>query len=173
MIAVAPTLNGRTRNVAQTRLDALRLMDGVRDEAAVELATALSGISVKRMVAADVPGASAYGISRAVNGADSNPLYRLVAVFVLLKRLGLGRERALRILGWLREVVDQLWPEEEARLDEALEEDSKLDPADDHARFQVAKGCVTARRELLEVSRRQVAQKSVLIAALRRATVEG
>lgn len=100
------------RNVVPRGRDVLRVMDVLKDESAVEVAAAVSGASIRRIVAADVPGASAYGLSRAINGADSNPLYRLAAVLVLMKRLGMGREKAQRLVDFLQAIVDALWPVE-------------------------------------------------------------
>lgn len=158
--------------VAQNPHGVLRLMDVVRDDAAMEMDAALKDVSVKAIRRANVPGASPYGLSRAANGGESNPLYRIVGVFVLMKRLGMGRARAQRIVDWLQEIVDQLWPEDAVDLGKALEDDSALDPEDDHPRFHAALGCVDAKRTLLEVSRRQRAQKATLILALRRRLAE-
>lgn len=98
--------------------DAARLADILRDEAALELMAAFEGVSHKRMKAAAFPGVSPTGISRAMNGDPSNPLSRLAAAFLLMRRLGIDRKRALKLWLWLREVIDQIWPPEEAEDEE-------------------------------------------------------
>lgn len=167
MIALPGTMGPFASPVLQSGRGLVRAMDLVRDEAALELGAVMTGASGKRIRSAGVPGASRTFLSRSSNGDSCNPLYRLAAIFLLMKRLGMGRERALRILGWLTEIVDQLWPEEEADLGEALEADSALDPDDDHLRFRAALGDEGAARALVEVKRRQVAQGQVVLVALR------
>lgn len=154
-------------NIAHSGTDFMRLMDVVRDDAALALDACLDGISQQKVRSARVPSASVTFLSRAKNGADSNPLYRIAAVFVLMKRLGLGRERAQRIIGWLQEIVDELWPDTEAELNKALDTDQQLDPEDDTLRYQARLGDADARRKLLEVKRKQMAHDAVVIDALR------
>ncbi|HEX6926801.1 MAG TPA: hypothetical protein VF167_15370 [Longimicrobiaceae bacterium] len=113
-------------------LDLARLADILRDEAACELLAAFDGVSQKRMKAAAFPGVSPTGISRAMNGDSSNPLYRLAAIFLLMRRLGLSRHRALRMWMWLREVIDQVWPPEE----EEGEGEGESDPHDPRAALE-------------------------------------
>jgi hypothetical protein len=159
------------RLVAQTERDVLRASDALRDEAALELASVLEGTTCKRLVRADVPTCGAYAISRALNGGDSNPLYRVAMVFVLMKRMGMGRERAQRILNWLQELVDAIWPPEELPvLEDALAKDQDLDTGDDSLRFKAVLGCPEARARLIEIKRGQIAHAGVVILALRRAT---
>src|SRR5690606_9073071 len=101
-------------SVARRGRDFSHLADALRDEATLELFVAVGDVSGKKLHAAAVPGAGRHGISRALNGCTSNPLYRIAALFVVMKRLGMGRERAQRIVNWLQEIVDAIWPPEEA-----------------------------------------------------------
>lgn len=80
----------------------------------MELGAAVAGVSVRKIAAADIPGTSAYGLSRAINGADSNALYRLASLYMLLKKLGFKRERAQRVVDWQQTIVDWLWGPAEA-----------------------------------------------------------
>lgn len=161
------TLPLAARRVAHNRPRLVRVSDNLRVEAAEVLRDLLEGASQKRIRGADVPGAGATYLSRAMNGCDSNPLYRLASLFLLMKRLGMGRQRALRLIEWLRDVVDTVWPEEEGELEAALEEDSRLDPEDDHLRFLAARGCDESARQLLTVKQRQAAATARLKRALR------
>jgi len=133
------------------------------------LAEALDGASVKKVKAANVPGAGATYLSRAQNGDSCNPVYRLGAVFVLGRVLGVPKWRFQRLLDWLQQVLDQAYDDAPApTLDEVLSEDSELDPKDDHLRFLAAQGCADARRELIDVKRRQMALAPTVIFALQR-----
>jgi hypothetical protein len=162
------TIGGRGSAVVQNRRDFLNLTDAIRGEAAAVLKSVLEGASWKRVQSEDVPGAKAEFLSRAKKGCDSNPLYRIAALFLLMKRLGMGRESALRLLGWLTELVDWIWPPEETpSLETALERDSEQDPRDDHLRFMAAKGCPEARVKLIDETRREIAVNQVLLIALR------
>lgn len=167
MIHIA-TVPHSGRVVGQNSRAVLQVMDAIRDESALELGAVLDGVSVKKIKLAGVPGAGPYHLSRATNGGDNNPLYRIAGLFVLMKRLGLSKARAQRIVDWLQDIVEELWPEGEADLETALEQDSEIDPKDDHLRFQAAKGCVDSMRELLEVKRGQRAHSHLMVIALRR-----
>lgn len=152
----------------------VRLMDVLRDEAALELDAALHGATGKRIARADVPGASRTGLSRAANGCESNPLYRLAAVLVLMKRLGMGRERALRLVDWLRELVDQIWPEEEEARDfgEVMGAEQAIDGEEDRYQVDACLGIPGAAERMLEVVRQRRAHDAVVISALRRRIAE-
>lgn len=164
------TMQGNGPRVVQNRRDFLRLTDAIRVDAAAVLRSVLEGASWKRVQSEDVPGAKAEFLSRAKNGCDCNPLYRLASLFLLMKRLGMGREGALRLLGFLKELVDWIWPPEEApSLEKALEQKSEQDPRDDHLRFQVVRGCPVARVRLIEETRREIAVDEVLLLALQQA----
>lgn len=108
-----PVMQRPLPNVPRKTADYARLADMLRDEAALEMMDALDGVSGKKIDAAAFPGISRHGVSRACNGDPSNPLYRIAALFLLLKRLGMDRKRAKRIVQWLDELIDQLWPPEE------------------------------------------------------------
>jgi hypothetical protein len=173
MIQTAASLRPEREPVAQNSDVVLRLSEALRSEAAMVLADAVDGLTVKRIEQANVPGAGATFLSRAANGDNCNPLFRLAALFVLMKRAGMGRERALRILGWLREVIDAIWPAEDADLEEVLNEDERLDPEDDYLRHRASHGCMDSKRQLLTVKRRQVAHAHHVIMALRRRLAAG
>lgn len=145
------------------------VMDQLRLEASRELGAAFRGISGKRIDLVGLPGCGRHGISRALNGCSSNPLYRIVALFVLMKRLGMGRERALRIIGWLRELVDQIWPDDQ-EIDprRVLEEEQRLDSRDDAPQQRLAWGEPGAAAEMLEAVRAQQAHAPLVIQVLRR-----
>lgn len=168
MIAIAETIPTLAGPVAQTPGGIVRASDRLREDAAGELSALLSGVTGKQIDRANVPTCGKYAISRALNAGDNNPIYRIAMLLLLMKRLGMGRARALWLLGVIRDLIDAIWPEEEGSLEEVLEKDSELDPQDDHLRFQAAHGCEEAKRALLEVKRRQVANGLALIPALRR-----
>lgn len=149
----------------------MRAADALRDEAALELGAVLAGTTCKSLGRANVPTCGPYAISRSLNGGDGNPLYRVAMVFVLMKRLGMGRERAQRILNWLQEIVDAIWPPADLpALEEVLERDQDLDTGDDSLRFKAVRGCPDAKAQLIEIKRGQIAHAGVVILALRRAT---
>jgi hypothetical protein len=105
-----------SRSSNEPQRDLFQFMDVVRDDAAMELEFALRGVSVMRIKRANVPGASAYGFSRAMNGSESNPLYRIAALFILLKRMGVPREVPQRIVDWLQDLINRVWgPAEETK----------------------------------------------------------
>ena len=150
----------------------LRLSDSLRNEAANELKAALEGVSGKRVRTANVPGAGTTFLSRSMNGADANPLYRLASLFLLLKRLGLGREAAQRLIDWQQEIVDAIWgpaTDEATDLENVLDKEAELDGQDELPRLQASRGCIEGTRQLIEVKRRQRAHSRTVIMALRHA----
>lgn len=162
------TLPTASRFVVQSPTSVLRLMDAMKDDAALEFAAVLDGVSGKQIDRANVPTCGKYAVSRALNGGDCNPLYRIVGVFALMKRLGLSRSRAQRVIDWLQEVVDNLWPEGEEDLDAVLDKEQELDAMDDLPQQRATRGCVESMQELLEIKRRQRAHDRTVIFALRR-----
>lgn len=153
------------------------LTDVLHDEAVLVLHDAIGDVSGKRLDSAAVPGAGRHGISRALNGCTSNPLFRVAALFLLMKRLGLGRERAQRIVDWLQEVVDAIWPPnegEEREAKEVLAEDQRLRLASEGAQTRLAWGEAGAAGEALEIARAQRALAPTVVHTLRRlAAAEG
>lgn len=145
----------------------VRMVDLLRGEAAAELEDALRGVSGKRITAAAVPGASRTGLSRAMNGSTTNPLWRIAVFFLLLKRLGLGRERAQRLVDWLQELVDVIWGEEDASLDEVLEHEQELDVLDEPPQQRIGRN-PDAPMQMLAAKRLQHAYDRVVIRVLRR-----
>lgn len=147
-------------------------LDALRAEAALEMEAAFDGISGKRIDAANLPGFGRHGVSRAANGSDTNPLYRIAGLLILMKRLGMGRARALRWLEWLRQVVDTIWPPEEEKgedLRAVLDRDAEMDGRDERPRQRAYAGDLTAARELLEVKTAQIALGQDVALRLRQA----
>ena len=167
---IAPsTLPLPAPSVVRTAADFSHLADTLRDDAALELRAALDGATCKRMERAAFPGLGLHGISRALNGSPSNPLYRIAVLFLVMKRMGLGREGAERIIGWLQEIVDLVWPPEEVpSLEEVLDKEQDLDAEDDPHQQRIGRDPEAAAR-MLEVKRRQLAHDRVVVLALRRA----
>lgn len=156
--------------VRTDRLAAHHATEQLRSEAAAAVARAFDDVSGKRIDAARVPDCGRHGISRAINGSATNPLYRIALMFVLMKRLGMGRERALQMLEWLRGLVDAIWPEEESpSVEEVLERDADLDVRDDAERLRVLRGDPEATARYLEARMAQAAYTPTVLAALRRA----
>lgn len=173
MIQTATTIPSLSPRVVQSPRSLLRATDSLRDEAALVLGDAIDGVTGKQMNRAAVPTCGPYAISRAINGGDSNPLYRVACLFLLMKRLGMGRERAQRIVGWLQELIDAIWPEAEAgELADVLQKDQDLDVKDDALRLRAVLGCPDAVRSLLIEKRRQVAYGATVVLALRRRIAE-
>lgn len=162
----------RLPNVVRTR-DLFAHLAIMRAEAAAQMASVFDGVSGKRIEAIGLPGFGRAGVSRAANGSDTNPLYRIAGMFLLMKRLGMGREGALRWLEFLRQVVDWIWPpEEEKSLQDTLDEDAALDGADELPRQRAYAGDENAARELLDVKTRQIALSQAVTIALRQRLAE-
>ncbi len=165
-----PTMLSAARPVVRTAKDSAHLADAMREEAAAELRAAFDGVSGERINHAGFPGISRHGISRAMNGCSSNPLYRLVAIFVLMKRCGLGKARAQRMVDALQWAINWVWGEEDEELcpKKVLDEEQRLDALDDGPQQRLAWGDKGAAVEMLEVKRQQHAHDAVVIQVLRR-----
>ena len=151
----------------------MRVMDVLRDEAALELDTALSGVPGKRIDAAAVPGMTRTGISRAANGSESNPLYRIAAAFVLMKRLGLGKERAQRVVDWLQTIVNEVWPDEEERdFGQVMGQEQAIDSDEDRHQVDACLGVPGAAARMLTAVQQRHAHDRVVLAVLRRRVAE-
>lgn len=168
------TLTGAATVVAQNPRFVLQATDALRDDAALELSEVLRGVTGKQLTRVSVPTCGPYAISRALRGGDNNPLYRTACLFVAMKRLGMGRERAQRVVNWMQEVVDSVWGAEGAteRLTDVLDRDQEQDVRDDLPRHRAAAGCEESARELLNVKRQQLAFGSVVVLALRKHLAE-
>jgi hypothetical protein len=155
--------------VVRRARDFTHLMDSLRESAAHEVTSAFDGISGKRIDLVRVPGCVGRdGVSRAANGSVTNPLYRIAGVFVLMKRLGMGRERAQRLIDWLQEVIDWIWPEEDLPpLEEVLDREQDLDGEDDPHQQRIGRIPDAAER-MLDAKRRQHAHDRVVIQTLQR-----
>lgn len=153
--------------VAHKRGRFVRMTDLLRGEAAAEIAAALEGVSGKRVERAGVPGANRTGLSRAMNGSTTNPLWRIATFFLLLKRLGLGRERAQRLVDWLQELVDVIWGEDDPPLEEVLEHEQELDVLDEPPQQRVGRN-PNAPSQMLAAKMLQHAYDRVVIRVLRR-----
>lgn len=163
---IAPlNLPVRPLHVPQSGLQVMRLMDSFRSDAATELAHALAGISGKAIGRANVAGAGVTYLSRATNGGDCNPLYRLASVLVMLKRLGMGRERAQRMVDWFQALVDLIWGDEAPDFDEAMEKETDLDAADEPHQMRAVRGDADALRAWIAVKRESRAFDAVAIRA--------
>lgn len=167
---IAPsTLPLAAPSVVRTATDFSHLADTLRDEAALELRASLDGATCKRMERAAFPGFGLHGISRALNGSPSNPLYRLAALFLVMKRMGMGRQGAQRIIDWLQEIVDLIWPAEDLPpLEDVLDTEQDLDAQDDPHQQRIGRDPEAVAR-MLEVKRRQLAHDRIVVLALRRA----
>lgn len=163
-----PNLSPSMPRVVRRPGELAHLLDVLKDEAALEMGAAFKGVSGKRIDAANVPGCGRHGVSRAINGSETNPLFRLAALFVLMKRLGMGRERALRVVGWLRELVDAIWPEEEERSwEETMGREQEIDSEEDRHQVDACLGIPGAAARMLEVVRHRHAHDAVVISVLR------
>lgn len=168
---IAPSWRGVVRTRKSFAHDAT---DGLRKDAAEAVARAFEGVSGKRIDAAHVPDCGRHGISRAINGSSTNPLYRIALMFVVLRRLGMPRERAVWMVEWLRRLVDAIWPEEEApALEEALEKDGDLDVLDDAERVRAYRGDPEALARYLDAKMVQLAHAPAVIQAIRRRLAAG
>lgn len=166
---IAPTMLFQTPDVVQSGRGVVRLTESLRSAAAHQLDAVLAGVSGKRINSASVPGAGVTFLSRCTNGDSCNPLFRIAAVFVLMKRLGLGREGAQRMVDWLQAIVDAIWPTGEApEFEEAMQGEQELDAADDPCQMRAVCGDADALREFIDVKRRQRAFDAVVIQASER-----
>lgn len=168
---IAPsTMQPQRPAVPRNQIEVARLSDQLRKEAAQVWSEAFEGVSGKRINAVRFPGLTRHGISRAANGDVSNPLFRIAVVFLLMKRLGLGRERAQRIVDWLQAVIDWVYAdeEEEREAKEVLAEDQRLRLASEKVQTRLAWGEPGAAEEALEIARAQRALAPTVVHTLRR-----
>lgn len=167
MIANASTMLLPPLNGARTQSDFARVAGPVRDEARAEVGRLFYEVSGKRIEAANVPGATRNSISRAANGCESNPVWRLAGWFVLCRRLGVPKSRLQRIIDWLQTKLDEAYgdvPQEP--LNEVLDRDAELDGRDELPRQRAARGCKESLVELLEIEREQYAHSRHVVTRL-------
>lgn len=151
MVPPSPTYTGGRREI-------VRLLGAFRDEAQREVAAVFGDVSGKKIDAVGLPGFGRRGVSRALHGCESNALFRIAGLFLLMKRLGMGRERALRWIEWLRQMVDVVWPPEEVPpIKEALEREQEADGRDDTIQLRAYAGDRAAMLEWAEVKVEEVA----------------
>lgn len=173
---IAPNIWYQSPDVVQSERGLVRLTESFREAAARQLDAALSDVSGKRIGSANVPGVGVTFLSRCTNGDACNPLFRIAGVFVLMKRLGMGRERAQRLVDWLQEIVDWLWPDTDApAFDETMQKEQELDVADDPCQMRAVYGDTEALAEFIETKRQQRAHDRVVIQVAKRqlATLQG
>lgn len=167
MITIA-NVHVRSVHVVRRPRGIAHLMDVLCDEAAVVLGEAFRDVSGKKIDAAAVPDVGRHGISRAINGSRTNPLFRLAGMFVLMKQMGLGRDRAQRLVDHLQDLVDMIWPPEDVpALEEVLEAEQDLDAEDDPHQQRIGRDPGALER-MLEAKCRQRAHDGTVIVALKR-----
>jgi hypothetical protein len=155
-------------NRARSPLDLFRASERVRLDAAHETAALFDGVSGKRITAAAVPGATRNSISRALNGCESNPAWRLAGWFVLCRRLGIPKAWPQRLIDWLQTELDRAYGDTPPEsLEEVLDRDAELDGRDDLPRQRAARGDRRAMVELLEIEEQQLALGRTVVARLR------
>ena len=148
-------------------------LDEIRAEAAEAVEYAFDGISTKKIASAGVPGCSRQAVGRAINGAETNPVYRIALFLIVLRRLGVSRPRARQ--GWERmkavgdRLFERLWPEEDPLpLRDALDADAEEDVQDDLPRLRASNGCVDSARELVRKKERQIVRARITIMSVER-----
>lgn len=172
MIQLASTLAPPRPAVARN-LDLFAHLTEIRTEAAREVAAVFSGIPGKRVDAAALPGFGRHGLSRAMNGSESNPVARLGGWFVLARRLGIPKSKLQRIIDLLQAWLDEAYGDEPtAELEEVLDKDAELDGRDDLPRQRAARGDKRALVELLEIEQEQLALGRTVILTVRRRLAE-
>lgn len=168
MIALPNMLAMRGDVVQNPRL-VLRLLDSLRVEASDTMSEVLDGASHKRIKTADVPGVGPTFVSRCTNNGDCNPLWKIAGLLVLMKRLGMGRERAQRMVDWLQDLIDAIWPESEAEdFEGVMVEEQELDAADDGPQMRAMCGDADALRDFIRVKERQRAHDTKVIRSSKR-----
>lgn len=155
------TLTAQSPRVSQSGLDVLRIGHQLRIGAAQVIRGAMPH-SRKRMI----PLVSACGVSRARHGDDTNPLYRTACWLVELRDSGAPRERAQRIVDWLQEQVDNLWPPDPADINTASEAEQEVDGQEDAAQLAYHLGRPGARELWVEHLRTSRARERTLLIAL-------
>lgn len=169
MIANAsPTMLPRFGKVPRKPSEDLRLLDSLRVEAMAEVTDAFRGVSGKAIGLALVPGVTRHSISRAVNGCESNPLFRIAGWLVLMRRLGMGRAAALRWLEWFRQVVDVVWPPDEVPpLRDVLDREQEADGKDDGPQQRAYAGDRVAMQEWVRIKTAELAVVQEAVTAVR------
>jgi hypothetical protein len=109
---------------------------------------------------------SACGLSRARHGDETNPLYRLACYLVELRDSGAERDKAQRIVDWLQEQVDGLWPPDPDDVTRASEAEQEVDGEEDAAQLAYHLNKPGARAQWLELLRAHSARARTLIRAL-------
>lgn len=141
MATLATNVPITTARVVRTAREDARGLDALRAEAAREVGLLFDGVSGKRINMALVPGLTRHGISRAMNGCDGNPLYRLPSWFVLCRRVGVPKDRLQRVLDWLQRCLDRAYDDVPTpNLEDVLREEQERDAAEDVAEMRVATG---------------------------------
>jgi hypothetical protein len=168
MIAHASTMMPAPQNGARRPGEFVRLSESLRFVAAEQVAAVFGDVSGKRIKAAGVPGATRNSISRALNGCESNPLWRLAGWFVLCRKLGVPKEKLQRLLDWAQGQLDAAYADAPApALEDVLDRDAELDGRDDLPRQRAARGDRRALVELLEIEEMQLAHERTVVAKLR------
>lgn len=157
------------RVVRKARED-VQALGEFRVDACREAEALFEGVSGKRINAALVPGVTRHTISRAINGCDGNPLYRLASWFVLCRRLGIPKARLQRVIDWLQGALDAAYDDApEPTLEELLMTEQEKDAAEDVAEMRAATlGTDEAIREWRDRIRDRHAYDPTVIGALNR-----
>lgn len=139
------------RKVPRMAVEDARGLELLRVEAAREVGRLFDGVSGKRINAALVPGITRHSVSRAMNGDEANPLYRLPSWFVLCRRIGVPKERLQRVINWLQAALDAAYADDSApTLDEVMAKEQEHDAAEDPAQMRAALGCRESLGEWLD-----------------------
>lgn len=127
--------------VVRSPREVVGLLGDLRAHAAREVATAFDGISGKRINTALLPGITRHSISRATNGCESNPLFRLAGWFVLARRCGVPKYRLQRLVDWLQAALDAAYADQpRPSLHEVMEKETEVDAAEDPPQMRAACG---------------------------------
>jgi hypothetical protein len=147
--------------VLQSGNELLRHPEWLREPCAAAVRAAFEGAPLKRF-----PRIS-YAISRARQGSDCNPVYRLSTWCVALRRARQGRERAQQLVDALQATVDALWPASDECLEVLSLREQRADTLEDVHQLAHAQGERGAAALWLEALERRQAVSAVLIARLR------
>lgn len=162
-MSLSPTVRPAASVVTQSRADIVRLIEHLRTDAATEIDLAFP----RQLKHYQVPGVSAFGLSRAKNGDVSNPLYRTACYIVALRMSGAPREKAQRIVDWLQSLVDLLWPpKHDASARSLVRREQEIDGAEDLAECDYLLASPGAAAVWLGCIRERRAHDASLIAAL-------
>lgn len=166
MIATS-TMVQAPRIGARTRADFARVAESFREEAKAEAQRLLGDVSGKRISAAAIPGATRNSISRALNGCDSCPVWRLGGWIVLCRWLGVPKWRVQRVIDGLQALADRVYDDAPAEpLEELLDRDASVDGKDELPRQRAARGDQAGKAELLDVKREALALNRAVVARL-------